>query len=465
MAVMGRNLAMNAAEKGFRVAVYNRTTSRMEEAVAEAKAQNVTLHGFVTIEEFVQSLKKPRKIVVMVQAGAPVERVLNQLSEVAEEKDIVVDAGNEYYTNTEQRYKRLSEKKIHFMGMGVSGGEEGARHGPSIMPGGDRYAWEHMEPILTRIAAQAAGQACCRYMGHGAAGHYVKMVHNGIEYGDMQLISEVYNVLTGVLGYSASQCADAFETWNKGKLQSYLIEITATVLRTKPLGQDTHLVDSILDVAAGKGTGKWTVQEAAEKGVPCPTIAAALDARNLSAEIAIRNAVNECMEKQDMGLTTCDISLDDLEAALYAAKICSYAQGLALLAKASETHEFNLVLKDISSVWMGGCIIRAEFLSRITQAFEANPRLQHLFLDKGFAHDLVTSVTAWRSVVMKCQNAGIPVPALSASLAYFDALRASHLPLNLVQAQRDYFGAHTFRMSDGSGPWHADWLTGEVKRV
>eukprot|EP01055_Gregarina_sp_Pseudo9_P005573 Gregarina_sp_Pseudo_9__5572@NODE_74_length_4574_cov_25_621830_g68_i0_p1_GENE_NODE_74_length_4574_cov_25_621830_g68_i0NODE_74_length_4574_cov_25_621830_g68_i0_p1_ORF_typecomplete_len473_score113_646PGD/PF00393_19/2_5e026PGD/PF00393_19/2_4e101NAD_binding_2/PF03446_15/1_5e37Shikimate_DH/PF01488_20/0_00011Shikimate_DH/PF01488_20/1_1e033HCDH_N/PF02737_18/0_00021IlvN/PF07991_12/0_00078IlvN/PF07991_12/9_3e02adh_short/PF00106_25/0_019adh_short/PF00106_25/99UDPG_MGDP_dh_N/PF03721_14/0_11UDPG_MGDP_dh_N/PF len=463
MAVMGRNLAMNAAEKGFKVAVFNRTTSRMEEAVEEAKAQNLTLNGYPLMEDFVKALAVPRKVIVMVQAGKAVEDTLGQLANLMAKDDIIVDGGNEYYVNTERRWNELKAKGIHFMGMGVSGGEEGARHGPSIMPGGDLYAWEHMQPILTKIAAQVAGNSCCKYMGHGAAGHYVKMVHNGIEYGDMELIAEIYNILTNLYGMDAVKCAEVFTEWNTRKLKSYLIEITATVLRTKMQCTNKSLVDLVLDVAAGKGTGKWTVQEAAEKGVPCPTIAAALDARNLSAALSVRRALHAKLGANQGSQKAAAPPLESLEKALYAAKICSYAQGLMLLSKASEVHNFDIDLGKVASIWVGGCIIRADFLAEITKAYNENPKLEHLMLHPYFSDELLAASEAWRTVVNSAQTAGVPVPALAGSLGYFDAFRAAHLPLNLVQAQRDFFGAHTFKMNDREGVFHANWHTGNLK--
>jgi 6-phosphogluconate dehydrogenase len=455
LGVMGENLALNIEEKGFPIAVYNRTPDKVEEVMS--RAQGKKLHGYKTPQEFVAALERPRKIIMLVKAGAPVDGTIASLRPFLEEGDLLIDGGNEFYTNTERRTQELAAVKLRFMGMGVSGGEEGARHGPSLMPGGDRSAYEEMSPILTKIAAQVDDGPCVDYMGPGGAGHYVKMVHNGIEYGDMQLIAEAYDVLKTLGGFSNEQLSDIFKTWNKGELQSFLIEITWKVLLKKD-ETGASLVDKILDATGSKGTGKWTVEQAAELQSPVPTVASSLEARYMSAMKAERMAAAKVLHGPTVPRHPQPQALiDDVRQALYAAKICSYAQGMNMLRAASKTYNWGLQLGRIARIWKGGCIIRAQFLGRITAAFQRDAELANLMIDGEFARELSERQTGWRHVVANAVNAGVPVPTLSASLAYYDSYRRERLPANLTQAQRDFFGAHTFLRIDKEGVFHADW--------
>ncbi|EZG56479.1 decarboxylating 6-phosphogluconate dehydrogenase [Gregarina niphandrodes] len=460
MGVMGLNLAMNAAEKGFKVAVYNRTTARMLSAVDVAKKDSLTLDGHEKMADFVTSLKEPRKVLLLVKAGAAVDATLGELLELLKPSDIVIDCGNEFYENTDRRSSLAGQKGIVFFGMGVSGGEKGARYGPAMMPGGTRETYDQLAPILTKIAAQSSTGPCVGFMGKGSAGNYVKMVHNGIEYGDMQLIAEAYSILRSGL-CPAKDPADVFAEWNKGRMASYLIEITETVLRTPhPDNHQKKLVDDVLDVAGSKGTGKWTVQEACEKGVPCPTIQAALDSRYLSGFTA-RPAFFQTFGASSPAVAG-NLSLAEVETALYLSKLCSYAQGLSLIDAASEVHQYGVDLKEVARCWTGGCIIRAELLKWIMQAYEQN-KPPNMLLAPRFAQEFTPQAVAdWKKVVALAAEQGIPVPAMAASLNYYLTLSTANLPLNLVQAQRDFFGAHTFKLKSdhGNSIKHADWETG-----
>ncbi len=458
LAVMGQNLVLNMESKGFSVAVYNRTTETTEKFIAAHPGKNLT--GTATLEEFAGVIARPRKIMIMVKAGAPVDAVIDSLLPILEKGDLIIDGGNSLYTDTERRVKTLEAKGVHFLGTGVSGGEEGALKGPSIMPGGSREAWEMIAPIFTKIAAHVDGEPCCRYMGPGGAGHYVKMVHNGIEYGDMQLICEAYAILSELLGLGADELAAVFSEWNKGDLNSYLIEITAEIFKRKDPDTGKPLVDVILDKAGQKGTGKWTLQSALDLGVVTSTIAAAVDARALSAMKDQRVAASKILpqRKPTKFEGSCEEMIGAVRDALYASKIVSYAQGMALLGAGSEMNDWALNFGDIATIWRGGCIIRAVFLHRITEAYERDPALQSLLLDPFFKSVLEKSEAHWRQVVARAVEAGIPVPAFSASLAYFDSYRAARLPQNLLQAQRDYFGAHTYERIDRAGIFHTEWL-------
>jgi 6-phosphogluconate dehydrogenase len=457
LAVMGENLALNIEEKGFPVAVYNRTADKVDAFVARAAAKRVV--GCKTPAELAAALRRPRRIVMMVKAGAPVDDTIAALRPHLEPGDMLVDGGNEHFSNTERRARELEAAGLRFVGMGVSGGEEGARHGPSLMPGGQPSAYEELAPILTKIAAQVDDGPCVDYMGPGGSGHYVKMVHNGIEYGDMQLIAESYDVLKNVGGLSNEELAGVFSKWNDGELQSFLIEITAKIFRKKDADTGKDLLDVILDATGMKGTGKWTVQQAAELLAPIPTIASSVEARILSAQKAERVAAAKVLtgatipgEKPDKARLC-----DDVRHALYAAKVCSYAQGMNLLRAASESHGWGLALGRIARIWKGGCIIRAQFLGRIKQAYDRDAKLANLLVDAEFARELVERQPAWRRVVSLAVQAGIPVPTLSSSLAYFDSYRRERLPANLLQAQRDFFGAHTYQRVDKPGTFHTDW--------
>jgi len=457
LAVMGQNLILNVESRGFRVSVYNRTTSTMEEFVADNPGRN--LHGAATLEEFVESLERPRKVMIMVKAGRPVDAVIEQLVPLLEEGDIIIDGGNSLYTDTERRDKELAAKNLRFIGAGVSGGEEGALKGPSIMPGGPGSTWEVMKPIFESIAAKVDGEPCVTHIGPGGAGHYVKMVHNGIEYGDMQLICEAYNIFKHA-GFSASEMADIFDEWNKGDLESYLIQITSKIFTINDPESGKALVDVIVDKAGQKGTGMWTLMNAVENAVVISTINAAVEGRILSSLRGERLVASKQLEGPD-GIF--EMSKEELVAkvhdALYASKIVSYAQGLDLIKSMSKRMDWNLDLGGIARIWRGGCIIRARFLNFITEAYEKESGLTNLMLAPYFKDVLNRTQQNWREVVALAVSNGIPVPAFSASLGYYDSYRSARLPANLLQAQRDFFGAHTYeRLDKPEGEFfHTDW--------
>jgi len=464
LAVMGQNLVLNMESKGFSVSVYNRTTATMEEFVA-GPAANKNITGLKTLEEFVQSLTRPRKAMIMVKAGKPVDAVIDQLLPLLEEGDIIIDGGNSLWTDTQRREKELTEKGIHFVGCGVSGGEEGALKGPSMMPGGSAAAWDAVGPIFQKIAAQVDGEACCRHMGPDGAGHYVKMVHNGIEYGDMQLICEAYAILKSYLGLSADELRDVFTEWNQGELNSYLIEITSQIFNVNDPETGQPLVDVILDKAGQKGTGRWTVGHAIEMAIPLSTIGSAVEARIVSAMKDQRVKASRLLHGPTTPESVADRQelIDAVRDALYASKIVSYAQGFVQLRAASELYDWNLDFGDIATIWRGGCIIRAHFLNRIKEAYEREPGLLNLMLDPFFSDILNRSQESWRKAVVAAVTAGIPAPAFSASLAYYDSYRAERLPANLLQAQRDFFGAHTYERTDQKGSFHTEWLDSQKK--
>jgi len=460
LAVMGQNLVLNAADHGFSVSVFNRTTSKTEEFMAgEAKDKDIT--GTVTLEEFVGSLERPRIIQIMVQAGGPVDAVIGQLKPLLDEGDIIIDGGNSFFPDTERRAKELEAANLRFIGMGVSGGEEGARFGPSLMPGGTKEAYGFIEPLVTAISAKAPadGEPCVTYIGPGGAGHYVKMVHNGIEYGDMQLIAESYALLKAALDPSAAEFHQIFSEWNAGELSSFLIEITANIFTKIDEETGKPLVDLILDKAGQKGTGKWTSQNALDIGSAIPTITAAVDARILSSIKEERVRVSKLLSGPQASFGGDRQKLiEAVRAALYASKICSYAQGMALLSKASAEYGYQLDLGACARIWRAGCIIRADLLEDITNAYRRDPQLPNLLIDAEFKQAVQIRQERWRFAVKTAIELGIPVPAMSASLAYFDAYRSERLPANLIQAQRDYFGAHTFERIDKDGVFHANWL-------
>ena len=459
LAVMGENLALNVERNGFPIAVYNRSREKTDAFMAQrAVGKNVV--AAYSLEEFVAALERPRKILIMVKAGAPVDATIEQLKPLLDEGDILIDGGNSLFTDTERRAKDLESAKFTFIGMGVSGGEEGALNGPSMMPGGTKQAYQHLEPILTKIAAQVDDGPCVTYIGPGGAGHYVKMVHNGIEYGDMQLIAEAYDLLRSVLGLNAAQLHEIFTEWNNTpELNSYLIEITADVFKKIDPDTGLPLVDLILDAAGQKGTGRWTVTDSLEIGVAIPTIIAAVTARIMSSYKTERVAASEALPgpiaKFDGDAAAFVTKVRD---ALYCSKMCSYAQGMALLSKASETYGFNLDLGECARIWKGGCIIRAGFLNKIKHAFDENPTLPNLLLAPEFKQTILDKQDAWREVVATAAKLGIAVPAFSASLDYFDSYRRANLPQNLTQAQRDYFGAHTYLRTDKEGVFHTEWM-------
>ncbi|MQL87266.1 hypothetical protein Taro_019817 [Colocasia esculenta] len=463
LAVMGQNLALNVADKGFPISVYNRTASKVDETVARAADEGgLPLFGHYSPREFVLSIARPRSVVILVKAGAPVDQTIVALSEHLEPGDAIVDGGNEWYENTERRALEAEARGLLYLGMGVSGGEEGARRGPSLMPGGSHQAYLNIQDILTRVAAQVDDGPCVTFVGPGGAGNFVKMVHNGIEYGDMQLISEAYDVLRTVGGLSNQELAEIFADWNRGELESFLIEITADIFRVKDEHGDGELVDKILDKTGMKGTGKWTVQQAAELSVAAPTIAASLDCRYLSGLKEERESAARVLDQA--GIVLAPIRnvdkkqlIDDVRQALYASKICSYAQGMNLLRAKSEEKGWDLNLGELARIWKGGCIIRARFLDRIKRAYERSRGLANLVVDPEFAREMVQRQGAWRRVVGLAIEAGISTPGMCASLAYFDTYRRARLPANLVQAQRDLFGAHTYERVDRPGAFHTEW--------
>jgi 6-phosphogluconate dehydrogenase len=461
LAVMGENLVLNMESKGFSVAVFNRTTS-VTDKFAAGRAKGKQIVACRTIEEFVAALKRPRKAQIMVKAGAPVDAVIAQLVPLLEPGDIIIDGGNSLWTDTQRREKALAEKGIRYFGVGVSGGEEGALHGPSIMPGGSREGWEHIAPIYRKIAAQVDGEPCCRYMGPDGAGHYVKMVHNGIEYGDMQLICEAYAILKNVLGLNASALHKVYAEWNKGELNSYLIEITEQIFTKIDPETGTPLVDVILDKAGQKGTGKWTVGHAVEMGVPLSTIYAAVEARIISSMKEERVAASALLPGAEPKTFTGQRErlVNAVHDALYASKIISYTQGFVQLGAAGKLYQWELNFGDIATIWRGGCIIRAQFLNRIKQAYDREPGLKNLLLDPFFRDIIAKTQANWRYAVCTAIEHGIATPAFSASLAYYDSYRQARLPSNLLQAQRDFFGAHTFeRIDKPAGEFfHFDWL-------
>ncbi len=460
LGVMGRNLSLNMEEKGFSVSAYDAWPEPVDKFVAAAAGKKV--EGFKDLGAFVKSLRKPRRIIMLVKAGEVVDKTIAALKPFLEPGDMLVDAGNEYFQNTERRARELESAGLRYFGMGVSGGEKGARHGPSMMPGGDKAAYEELAPIFSKIAAQHADGPCVTYIGPGGAGHYVKMVHNGIEYGDMQLIAEAYDVLKSLGGLSNAELADVFEEWNEGELESYLIEITAKIFRTKDPEGSGDLVDKILDATGMKGTGKWTVQDAAEIGAPDTTIAASVEARIISAAKAERVKASKLLPgpaPKALGLDAAKKKqlVDDVRAALYAAKSCSYAQGMNLLRIASEVRKWNLQLGDLARIWQDGCIIRAKFLGRIKAAFDREPGLDNLLLDPSFREELASRQDGWRRVVALCATNGLPALGMCGSLGYYDMVRRERLPANLTQAQRDFFGAHTYKRIDKEGDFHTDW--------
>ncbi len=459
LAVMGQNLVLNLERNGFHVVVHNRTTSKMTDFVAGHGGKK--LIPVVTLEDVVAKLKRPRRILLMVQAGRPVDAVLETLVPLLEDGDIVMDGGNSYFADTERRSRELTQKGLVYMGVGVSGGEEGALWGPSIMPGGAPEGWAAVGPMLRAISAKADedGQPCVSYIGSGGAGHYVKMVHNGIEYGDMQLIAEAYDILQQVLKLTAAELAEIFASWNEGELDSFLIEITSKIFRRIDEESGNPLVDMVLDKAKQKGTGKWTSQNAMDLGAPIPTINSAVTGRIVSSLKSERQAASVQLPGPDASPYGGDRQalIDATRDALYASKISAYAQGMALLRQASEEYGYGLNLGEIAALWRAGCIIRARFLNHITDAYNRNPSLTNLLLDDQFRAAVTQRLPAWRKVVQLAVARGIPTPAFSASLAYYDSYRNARLPANLIQAQRDFFGAHTYERTDREGIFHSEW--------
>ncbi len=465
LAVMGQNLVLNVESRGFTVSVYNRTTQTMTDFVEENPGKNLV--GCETLEEFVQSLERPRKVMIMVKSTAAldindrdaVDAVIDSLVPLLDEGDLIIDGGNTYYIHSDRRAKDLGEKGILFVGSGVSGGEEGALKGPAIMPGGPRASWDIIKPVFESIAAKVGDEPCVAHIGEGGAGHYVKMVHNGIEYGDMQLICEAYQIFKAA-GFTNQEMADVFADWNAGELESYLIQISSKIFEQIDPETDQSVIDIILDRAGQKGTGRWTVLNSVENAIVISTINAAVEARVLSSKKEERVAASSEFVQPDI-----DISVDREELiqmvhdALYASKIISYAQGMDLIKTVGEKQEWGLDLGSISKIWRGGCIIRARFLNRIAEAYERDAELTNLMLDPFFKDILNRTQSSWRKVVGLAVANGIPVPAFSASLGYFDSYRSERLPANLLQAQRDFFGAHTYERTDKprGEMFHTDW--------
>lgn len=459
MAVMGKNLALNIESRGYTVALYNRTGSKTEEVVNENPDKN--LKGTYSVEEFVDSIEKPRRIVLMVQAGRGTDATIQSLLPHLDKGDVLIDGGNTFFQDTIRRSNELADSGINFIGTGVSGGEEGALKGPSIMPGGQKEAYELVAPILEQISAKAEdGSPCVTYIGSDGAGHYVKMVHNGIEYGDMQLIAESYDLMQNILGLSVDEMAEIFAEWNTGELDSFLIEITADILTRKDdLGTGQPIVDVILDAAGNKGTGKWTSQSALDLGVPLPLITESVFARYISAYKDERVQASKVLPKPEAPKYDGDKKelVEKIRQALYFSKIMSYAQGFAQLRSASKEYNWDLPFGDIAKIWREGCIIRAQFLQKITDAYEKEADLENLLLDDYFKDITANYQQAVRDVVSLAVQAGVPVPTFSSAISYFDSYRSDRLPANLIQAQRDYFGAHTYERTDREGIFHYSW--------
>ena len=466
LAVMGQNLILNMNDHGYTVVAFNRTVSKVDAFLAD-EARGTKVIGAHSLAELAALLKRPRRVMLMVKAGTPVDEFIEQLLGVLEPGDIIIDGGNSLFEDTIRRTKYVESKGLLYVGTGVSGGEEGARHGPSIMPGGSKVAWEHVKPIFQAIAAKVDdGVPCCDWVGEDGAGHYVKMTHNGIEYGDMQLICEAYHLLKVGLGLSADEMHEVFKDWNTGTLDSYLIEITRDILATKD-EDGTPLVDKILDTAGQKGTGKWTVISSADMGIPITLIAEAVYSRCVSAMKEQRVAASKVFKSGKPKFAGDRTQwIGDIRNALYASKIISYAQGYMLMRAAAKQYNWSLNYGGIALMWRGGCIIRSAFLGDITKAFKKNPKLDNLLLDPFFRKAIKGSTRSWRKVVSTAMKKGIPVPAFSTALAFFDGLRCERLPANLLQAQRDYFGAHTYERVDRPRGefFHTNW-TGKGGRV
>ena len=457
LAVMGANLARNAARKGFGVALYNRHGDRTDKLMADHGHEG-RFTPSKDVAGFVASLSKPRVLIIMVKAGKPVDDVIAELEPHLEEGDIVIDGGNSLFTDTDRRFAALKQKKLRFIGMGVSGGEEGALEGPSMMPGGERSAYDRIAPMVTKMAAQVEGTPCAAYIGLGGAGHYVKMVHNGIEYADMQLITEAYDLFKTVYGLDASAIAEIFEGWKSSDLDSYLIDITTEVLKKRDAKTGGALVDSIVDEAEQKGTGRWTAANALDLGVPLTAITEAVYARALSGRRKLRGEAERLLpHKQPGRLDASQADIDAVRDALYASKIVAYAQGFEQMTAASKDYGWDLKLGEVATIWRGGCIIRARFLNRITEAYGDGHAIPNLILEDYFRDAVLKAEPAWRRVVALAVEHGVAIPAFSSSLSYFDGLRRSRGPANLLQGLRDYFGAHTYRRLDAEGSFHTRW--------
>ena len=460
LAVMGQNLARNVAHKGFPIAVHNRTTEKTDKFIEEHGSEGQIV-GSQSVQDFVDALQSPRAIMIMVKAGQPVDDVIAELKPLLNKGDLLIDGGNSLFSDTERRVKELTADGLLFLGTGVSGGEEGALNGPSIMPGGSEAAYKIVEPIFTKISAQVDGTPCCTFIGEGGAGHYVKMVHNGIEYADMQLIAEAYDLLKNAVGLSNDELHSVFTKWNEGDLDSFLIEITAQIFARKDDDSDDYLVDRVLDKAAQKGTGKWTAQNALDLGIPLTAITEAVYARSLSALKDQRVAASKVLPGPNGGhieSTDREAFIDAIRDALYASKVVAYAQGFEQMLAAAKEYGWTLHPGEIATIWRGGCIIRARFLDRIKDAYDQQPDLANLLLAPYFTDAVKNGQDGWRRVVAEAARLGIPIPAFSSALAYYDGYRRERLPANLIQAQRDLFGAHTYERTDKPGAFHSSWV-------
>ena len=457
MAVMGSNLARNLARNGFKVAIHNRSAAKTEKVVKE-HGEEGEFFPAESMADFVNALSAPRVAIIMVKAGPATDAVIDELASLMDPGDIIVDCGNSNWRDTVRREAAIRERGLHFVGSGVSGGEEGALNGPSIMPGGTPESYRRLGPMFEKISAHVDGVPCCTHVGPDGAGHFVKMVHNGIEYADMQLIAEAYDLMRKALGMSAAEIGKVFEEWNRGELDSYLIEITADVLQHVDPKTGRAFVDVVLDRASQKGTGAWTVQNAAEVGVPTTGIAEATFARSLSGSVPERQAGRGLPAgTEDVPVADPAAFIEDVRRALYASKMVAYSQGFELIRKASEENGWNVDLGAMARIWRGGCIIRAVFLNRITEAYERDPKLPLLLADPYFSGEIGKSVESWRRIVSFSALTGVPIPAFASSLAYYDGVRAAELPANLIQGQRDFFGAHTYKRVDREGTFHTLW--------
>ncbi len=464
LGVMGRNLARNFARHGYPTALHNRTAAKTDAIMAEFGHEGTFVPSH-SAEDFVASLERPRRLVIMVNAGAATDAVIDEFAPLLEAGDMIIDGGNAHFSDTRRREAALRERGLHFVGMGVSGGEEGALNGPSIMPGGSPESYQALGPMLETIAATVDGVPCATHVGPDGAGHFVKMVHNGIEYADMQLIAEAYDLLRHAGGYSPAEIAEIFRTWNTGRLDSYLIEITAEVLAHTDAKTGGPFVDIVLDQAEQKGTGRWTVQTALDLGVPVDGIAEATFARSVSGHADLRAAARSLPGPSASVVADRASFADKVEQALYASKVVSYAQGWNMIAAGSQEYDWDIDLGEMAVIWRGGCIIRAAFLDRIRAAYAGNPALPTLLADPDFAKEVTEAQDAWRDVIATAVTGGIPVPGFSAALAYYDALRAERLPAALVQGLRDYFGAHTYRRTDADGSYHTLWADDDRSEV
>lgn len=457
LSVMGKNLALNIADKGYKVSVFNRTTSVMEEMIKNFPHKNI--QGKKTLKELVESLEKPRKIIIMVKAGGAVDSVINQLLEFVEKDDIIIDGGNSFFKDSERRYNTLKEKNINFFGVGISGGEEGARKGPAIMPGGDKEAYNEIKKILEDISAKVNGNPCINYTSTGGAGHYVKMVHNGIEYGDMEIIAESYHILKNIGGFTNQQISDIFAKFNKGKLKSYLIDITSKILKVKDPDADGYLIDKILDKSGQKGTGKWTTIQGADLGSCISVISSALNARYMSSIKDTRILAEKEFKKNEyQKFADREKLITMVENSLYTAKIISYAQGFSLLRQAEKEYSWTFNYADIAKIFRGGCIIQAKFLQNIIEAYQNNPKLENLVFDTFFKEEIKKNIDSLRELTLLAIKNELPIMTFTSALSYFDTLKTARLSANMIQAQRDYFGAHTFNRIDKQGVFHYDWL-------